>query len=674
MRILKYALVFIAFMPTISMNANDEAKGVDPKNLDLTVKPGEDFYNFACGGWMKNNPIEAQYSRFGTFDQLGENNRKQVKDLIQNLSKQKNANGSLAQKIGDLYMLGMDSIRLNKEGSASINEDLMVFEKAKRNDFTALIAKSHSGIGSPFFGIGIMSDLKNSNVNAMYLSQSGMALGDRDYYLNSDANTKKIQKAYMKYLEDLFTLAGYKSARAKKAAKNVMSVETELAKVAMSREEQRDYSTQYNKRSIADLKKKYSNIDWDVYLKGINLPQVDTVIVSQLKTLEKVNSMLKEFPEESIKDYLAYNYLGTAANYLSDSFVNNEFEMFSKALSGKKEQQPRWKRAVSVPNGLLGEAVGELYVEKYFPAQSKARMLKLVGNLKKSLADHIANLSWMSDTTKINALVKLNSVNVKIGYPDKWRDYTGMTIDPSQSYWANIKKAIEFETAYQFSKYGKPVDKDEWGMTPQTVNAYYDPTANEICFPAGILQAPFFDANADDASNYGAIGVVIGHEMTHGFDDQGRNFDQNGNMKEWWTKKDADKFKTLTDKLVSQFNDVKVLGDTHANGAFTLGENIADQGGLNVSYSAFLNTDEGRTTKKTDGFTPAQRFFLSYANVWAANIRDEEILRRTKIDPHSLGRWRVNATLKNINPFYEAFKITSNEPMYLAPESRVTIW
>ncbi|MEF9923456.1 MAG: M13 family metallopeptidase [Muribaculaceae bacterium] len=675
MRNLKYALLFIALTPTIFMNAKDVKKaGVDPANLDCTVAPGNDFFQYACGGWMKNNPLEGQYSRFGTFDQLGENNKTQVRELIQNLGKENNAKGSVAQKVDDLYKMGIDSVRLNKEGGNPIQEDLAKIANLNRKDLTKIIASQHNGIGAPFFGTFVMSDLKDANVNVLYMSQGGMSLGDRDYYLLNDDSSKKIRAEYLKYLQKVFSLSGYSASKAKKAATNIMKIETILAKVAMSREELRDYSKQYNARTVAELKKDYPNIDWNTYFTTIGLKDVDKMIVCQLNSMAKVNELMKTLSDQELKDYLSYSIISVASSYLSDDFYQAEFDMFSKTLSGKKDMEPRWKRALSVPNGLLGEAVGKLYVEKYFAGDSKAKMLKLVNNLKTSLGEHIANLTWMTEATKINALVKLNSFIVKVGYPDKWRDYSGITIDATQSYWTNIKKAIEFESAYQYNKYYQPVDKEEWGMTPQTVNAYYNPSTNEICFPAGILQAPFFDVNADDASNYGAIGVVIGHEMTHGFDDQGRNFDQNGNMVDWWKPSDAENFKKLTDVLVAQYDSIKVLGDVHANGTFTLGENIADHGGLRVSYTAFKKTLQGMKDTKTDGLTPDQRFYLAYANVWAANIRDEEILRRTKMDPHSLGKWRVNAALRNVQPFFDAFSIKAGDPMFLAPENRVTIW
>lgn len=675
MKNLKYALLFIALTPTIFMNATEtKPSGVNPANLDTSVKPGDDFYQYSCGGWMKNNPLKGEYSRFGTFDQLAETNKEQVNGLIEGLGKENHPFGSVAQKVGDLYKMGIDSVRLNKEGASPIKEDLNKIAGMKRNDLIKTVGWMHSGVAAPFFSSFVMADLMDSDNNILYLYQSGMPLGDKDYYILNDDTNKKIRNEYLKYLEKVFTLSGYKKGEAKRAAANALKIETELAKASMSREEQRDMSKQYNLRTREQLKKDYPNINWDEYFTAIGLPDAEKISVCQLNTISAINDMFKTLKDQEIKDYLASQYLNSASEYLSDDFYKANFDMFSKTLSGKTEMQPRWKRAVSVPNGLLGEAVGELYVDKYFSGKSKEKMLELVNNLKISLGEHIASLPWMSDATKVNALVKLNSFVVKIGYPDKWRDYSGITVDPKESYWTNIKKAIEFETAYQNAKYGKPVDKAEWGMTPQTVNAYYNPTTNEICFPAGILQAPFFDANADDASNYGAIGVVIGHEMTHGFDDQGRNFDKDGNMKDWWTEQDAESFNKLAKILVAQYDSIKVLGDEHANGTFTLGENIADHGGLRVSYSAFKKTQQGKGNQTIDGFTPDQRFYLAYANVWASNIRDEEILRRTKTDPHSLGKWRVNAALRNMQEFYDAFGIKKGDPMYLDQSERVIIW
>lgn len=676
MKKLNLLLITAALMTAIPMSAGDvNMKGVSRANLDETVSPGQDFYQYACGGWMKNNPLQPQYSRYGQFDALSENSKNQLRELIQNLGKQQNVKGSVAQKVNDLYEMGMDSVRLNKERNEPVKAGLDKIAKSSRSTFIDIIAWMHgSNISSPFFGLGIQADLMNSDANLIYLGQEGMGMGDRDYYLENDPNTVKIRNEYVKYIERLFTLSGYSASAAKKVAKNVMSIETELAKVAMTREEERDMKKQYNIRTIDQIKKDYPNINWNAYFVAIGLKNVDKVDVAQLKTMATVDKMLKTLPEAAIRDYLAYNYISSAASYLSDDYVQAEFDMFSKAMSGKKAMQPRWKRALSVPNGLLGEAVGELYVEKYFPSDSKAKMLKLVDNLKRALAEHIADLPWMSEKTKVNALVKLNSFTVKVGYPDKWKDYSKVNINPAESYWTNIEKALKNRAEYELAKYGKPVDKTEWGMTPQTVNAYYNPSTNEICFPAAILQAPYFDPNADDASNYGAIGVVIGHEMTHGFDDQGRQFDQEGNMMDWWTDQDAEKFKELTDKLADQYSAITVIDDLHANGRFTLGENIADHGGLRVAYSAFKKTEEGKSDKKIDGFTPDQRFYLSYANVWAGNITSEEIRHRTKIDPHSLGKWRVNAALRNIEPFFKAFDIKAGDPMFRPENERVTIW
>lgn len=663
------------FMSCNGNSDNGKAKGVDRANLDESVVPGADFYNYACGGWMKNNPLQPQYSRFGQFDLMAENNKEQLKELIQSLSKQNNAAGTVAQKVNDLYLQGLDSVRLNEEGAAPIQADLKTINSAKKEDLMGVIVWLHSnGLASPFFNEGVDADLMNSNENALYLMESGIGLGERDYYLENDSNSVQIRNAYVDFVKKMFTLSGYEALRAEEATANVMKIETALAKVAMNREEQRDMAGQYNPRSFEQLKKDYPNINWNKLVEGLGLTDVKTVIVGQPRSFAEVNKMLGSLSEQEIKDYLSYSYIHSAASYLSDGYVDASFELFGKVMSGKKENEPRWKRALSVPNGLLGMAVGQLYVEKYFAGESKSKMLTLVDNLKTALGEHISNLTWMTDSTKQNALVKLNAFKVKIGYPDKWKDYSTINIDSKDSYWANVKKAIKWHVEDNLSKYGKPVDKDEWLMTPQTVNAYYNPTTNEICFPAGILQAPYFDVNADDACNYGAIGVVIGHEMTHGFDDQGRQFDQNGNMVDWWTAKDAESFTALTNKLVAQFDAVEVAEGVHANGRYTLGENIADQGGLRVAYTAFKKTKQGQGEDKIDEFTPDQRFYLAYANVWAGNITEQEILRRTKIDVHSLGRNRVNVTLRNIDTFFKAFGIQEGDEMFRPEGERVIIW
>lgn len=666
------ALIAMACVLSMTMNAGTP-KGVDARNLDTSVAPGENFYKYACGGWMKANPLDPQYARFGTFDQLAENSREQVKDIIMNLGTG-HKKGSIEQQVGDLYALGMDSARLNNEGYKALVDDLARIKNAKRSDFTELIAWMHNGVAGPFFDSQVMADLKHSTVNMLYFSQGGIGMGDRDYYLENDESTTKIRKAYNDYIVKSFELVGNKKAAAKKMAKNVMDIEMALAQVAMSREETRDYSKLYNIVSLADLKKDYANINWDVYFSCLGLKNVDKVCVFQLKSLAKANELLGTLKEDAVKDYLQFRLIDAASSYLSDDFVQANFDMYSKAMSGKQVNQPRWKRALNVPNTLLGEAVGQLYVAKYFPADSKKKMQKLVDNLKVALGEHIAGLTWMSPKTKVNALVKLNSFTVKIGYPDKWRDYSDINIDPAKPYWTNVLAAKQSAARYEYSQLDKPVDKDRWWMTPQTVNAYYEPSSNEICFPAAILQAPYFDPNSDDACNYGAIGVVIGHEMTHGFDDQGRSFDHNGDMVDWWTEEDAKQFQVLADKLGAQYSAEIVADDVHANGKFTMGENIADHGGLRVSYSAFKKTEQGKGDAKIDGFTPDQRFFLSYANVWAANITKEEILRRTKVDPHSLGVNRVNVAIRNLEPFFKSFDIKAGDKMYRAPEDRVAIW
>ena len=664
---------FIMALAAMTMIAGNPVKAVDRNNLDPNTAPGNNFYQYACGGWMLNNPLDPQYARFGTFDQLRENCRDQVKDIITTLGTN-NPRGSLKQKVGDLYAMGMDSVRLNKEGMAPLAEAIAAIKSLNRSQFAGAIADQHKGIGDPFFNSSVMADLKSSDDNMLYLMQGGLGMGDRDYYLDTDANTVKVRNAYSNYIQQLFQLIGYKKGNAKKAAQHVMNIETELAKVAMTREDTRDYSKLYNLTTPAQLKTDYPNINWDQYFNALNIKNIEKLCVFQPKSLAKVNEMLKNLKEEDVREYLIFKYVDAAAPYLSDAFTDANFDMYSRAMSGQQMKMPRWKHSLDVPNTLLGEAVGQLYVEKYFPAESKKKMQQLVNNLKKALGEHIATLSWMSPKTKVNALVKLNSFTVKIGYPDKWRDYSKLDIDPGKSYWENILNARRFQAEYEYAQLDKPVDKERWYMTPQTVNAYYEPSTNEICFPAGILQAPYFDPNADDACNYGAIGVVIGHEMTHGFDDQGRNFDHNGNMIDWWTAEDAAKFQELADKLGAQYSAEIVADDVHANGTFTMGENIADHGGLRVAYSAFKNTDQGKGNEMIDGFTPDQRFFLSYANVWAANITKEEMLRRTKLDPHSLGVNRVNVAIRNLEEFFKAFDIQPGMKMWRDPADRVIIW
>lgn len=652
------------------MNA-EQKRGVDRANLDPSVAPQTDFYDYACGGWMKANPLKPEFARYGTFDELRENNRVQLRELIMNLDTKNAPQGSITQKIGDLYAMGLDSLRLNIEGAQPIIGDVVAINQTPKSDVMDLLATKIGVDG--FFSTGVEADMMNSDIHAMYWSQGGMGLGDRDYYLEDSDNAKKIRDAYRTYIKTLTSLIGYDSAAQQRVADNVMEIETRLAKAAMSREELRNPAATYNPMTLDEIAAQYPNVDLRRYFAKQGITDIESVVIGQPNSLAEVNAILAEASEQAIHDYLTASYISTAADYLSDDFTDAKFKL-SQAVSGVEEPMPRWKRALGVPNALLGEAVGQLYVEKHFPQSSKEKMLTLVGNLKTALGEHINGLTWMSDTTKQRALEKLDAFTVKIGYPDKWRDYSTLKIDRRRSYWDNIKDAIKHEVDYNLSDWGKPVDKTRWYMTPQTVNAYYSPLSNEICFPAGILQAPYFNPDADPAENYGAIGVVIGHEMTHGFDDQGSQFDKEGNFANWWTAADKEKFDSLTSGLADQFDSIVVLGDTHANGRFTLGENIADQGGLRVAYTAYHNSLGDSEGGVIDGFTPDQRFFLSYANVWAGNIRDEEILLRTKTDPHSLGRWRVNGSLKNIEPFFRAFDIKEGDAMYLAPEKRVIIW
>lgn len=648
---------------------------INPANMDTTVAAGTDFYEYACGGWIKNNPLKPEYARFGTFDQLLENNQEQLRVLIEELSATPHEAGSVAGKIGALYAMGLDSTKLNADGVAPIKEELAAINAlATKSDVSKMVATLHKEGMAPFFALFVGADEKNSAMNIVQLYQAGIGMGDRDYYLLEDEGSAKMRDAYRAYINKLFTLAGSSPEQADAAVDAVMKIEKAIAEISYGREDLRDSQKNYNKLAYEDFKKIESPLDWDVYFESMGLAGLKELDAKQINFYKDMNKALQNTTVDEQKYYLAFNLLSAAAPYLSDDFVDADFEFYGKVMSGKQEQQPRWKRSLNTVNGALGEAVGEMYVEKYFPASSKEKMLTLVGNLQTALSERINGLEWMSDTTKAKAQEKLAAFTVKIGYPDKWRDYSGLEIK-DDSYWANVRRSNIFDMAYQLADVDKPVDKSRWHMNPQTVNAYYNPTTNEICFPAAILQPPFFNPDADDAVNYGAIGVVIGHEMTHGFDDQGRNYDKDGNLIDWWTAEDAVRFKERADKLVDQYDQIIVIDTLHANGRFTLGENIADHGGLLVAHQAYLNSLKGKETPAPiDGFTNEQRFFLGYATLWGQNIRPEEIRRRTKIDPHSLGKWRVNAALRNIAPFYAAFDIKEGDPMFMAPADRVVIW
>ena len=647
---------------------------INPANMDTTVAAGTDFYEYACGGWIKNNPLKPEYARFGTFDQLLENNQEQLRVLIEELSATPHEAGSVAGKIGALYAMGLDSTKLNADGVAPIKEELAAINAlATKSDVSKMVATLHKEGMAPFFALFVDADEKNSAMNIVQLYQAGIGMGDRDYYLLEDEGSAKMRDAYRAYINKLFTLAGSSPEQADAAVDAVMKIEKAIAEISYGREDLRDSQKNYNKLAYEDFKQIESPLDWDVYFESMGLAGLKELDAKQINFYKDMNKALQNTTVDEQKYYLAFNLLSAAAPYLSDDFVDADFEFYGKVMSGKQEQQPRWKRSLNTVNGALGEAVGEMYVEKYFPASSKEKMLTLVGNLQTALSERINGLEWMSDTTKAKAQEKLAAFTVKIGYPDKWRDYSGLEIK-DDSYWANVRRSNIFDMAYQLADVDKPVDKSRWHMNPQTVNAYYNPTTNEICFPAAILQ-PLFNPDADDAVNYGAIGVVIGHEMTHGFDDQGRIYDKDGNLIDWWTAEDAVRFKERADKLVDQYDQIIVIDTLHANGRFTLGENIADHGGLLVAHQAYLNSLKGKETPAPiDGFTNEQRFFLGYATLWGQNIRPEEIRRRTKIDPHSLGKWRVNAALRNIAPFYAAFDIKEGDPMFMAPADRVVIW
>ena len=661
-------------IPMMSVSAQNEKHGLDRADMDLTVNPGDDFYRYAGGGWIKNNPLKPEYSSFGVFNELAEKNRDQLKELFDNLAKEKHAKGSNGQKVTDLYALAMDSVRLNNEGATPIMQDLADLQNFNRKQLTEFIAYQHMFLCEPFFGIGVDADLANSSINTMYMSAGSMSLPDRDYYLKTDAESKKIQEKYNEYLVKMFMLAGYKKKDAQRAAKTIYNIEYRFAEASMTRAEQRDISKLYNIRTIDQLQADYPAINWARYFELMGVKNISTVILEQPKVMAVANDMMLNLKDQEIKDYVAGMIITSAANYLSDEFGETAFDFYGRTLSGQQERKVRWKRAMAIPNGVLGEAVGQLYVEKYFAGDSKEKMVKLINNLRKALAERIAGLEWMSDQTKVNALVKLNSFTVKVGYPDKWKDYSKLTIDPSKTLYDNMKAASLWSTKRNLEKYGKPVDREEWGMTPQTVNAYYNPLNNEIVFPAAILQAPFFDPKADDATNYGAIGVVIGHEMTHGFDDQGRTFDYQGNYTDWWTEEDAERFNAAAEKLAQQFDAIDLGNGEHANGHLTLGENIADQGGLRIAYDAFMKTPQAKAGEKIDGFTPEQRFYLSYGRIWAENITPEAAYMQTKSDPHSLGEYRVNATLRNIDTFFKAFDIKSGAKMWLDENDRTIIW
>lgn len=677
MKRLLFPITVFFIMTTIGCTEQGKTgmtQGLNISDMDTTVSPGESFYQYATGGWQKANPIPDEYARYGSFDKLREENQHQIQALIQELSGQDYENGTNAQKVGDLYSIGMDSVKLNSDGAEPIRPLLQkIADVVSKEDIIRVSAQLSKVVSNPFFGFSVGPDDKNSSMNIVHIYQSGIGMGDRDYYLLQNEHSQNLRAAYIKLMETQFQNTGYSEADAKKAAANVMKIETELAGAHVTKEMRRLPELNYHKLLVSELDNQVAPFAWNIYFDELGAAGIDSLNVSQIEPVKAAIAIIERDPIEVLKDYLSWKVINSAANYLSDDFVNANFEFYGRTMSGSKELRPRWRRTIDAVNGAMGEAVGQLYVEKYFPAEAKERMLNLVENLKISLGERISQLEWMSDATKEKAQEKLGTFIVKIGYPDKWKDYSSLEIK-DDSYWQNIMRASEFAWEEMMDELGKPVDRTKWYMSPQTVNAYYSPSSNEICFPAGILQPPFFYMDGDDAINYGGIGVVIGHEMTHGFDDQGRKFDKDGNLTDWWTAEDAARFDERAKVLVDFFDNIVVLDTVHANGTFTLGENIADHGGLQVAYHAFQKTDQAKKDENIDGFTPAQRFFLSYAGLWAGNVRDAEILRLTQIDPHSLGKWRVDGALPHIEAWYEAFGIDSEDPMYVPAEERASIW
>ena len=659
-----------------SCQNNQLGIGIRLENMNDSVAPGTDFYQYACGGWMKNNPLTSEYSRFGSFDVVAENNREQIRTLIEELSAQDNARGSIAQKIGDLYRMKMDSVRQNEDGCKPILPDIEAIEALdSRAAILSYMNRQQLYGGSHLIATGIGADMMNSEMNMVEIGQGGLTLGTKDYYVSDDPAMENIRQAFRQHIVKMFRLIGCDEQTATDKMNSVWNLEHRMALASRSNVELRDPASNYHKMSFEALKQDYPGLDWDEFFESQLITGLDSLSVGQPEAIKEAVAILGETPEQGLKDWMEWTLLEGAAGVLGDEVYAESFDFYGRVMSGKQQMKPRWKRSVASVNAILGEAVGQMYVEKYFPAQNKERMTQLVKNLQTALAERIDQQDWMSDSTKMRAKEKLNAFRVKIGYPDKWTDYSDMDIDPEKTLYALMKDISAWLTKDNVEKnYKKPVDRDRWYMTPQTVNAYYNPTTNEICFPAGILQYPFFDMSADDAFNYGAIGVVIGHEMTHGFDDQGCQFDKDGNFNNWWAAGDDVKFKEHTQVMVNFFNNIEVLPGLHANGELTQGENIADHGGLKIAYTAFKNATKDNPLPTVDGFTPEQRFFLAYAGVWAQNITDQEIRQLTTIDPHALGEWRVNGALPQIDAWYDAFGITEQDPMFIPKDKRVDIW
>ena len=652
-------------------SAGEKVPAIDLANLDPSISAKEDFYQYATGGWQKNHPLKPEYSRYGSFDVLRENNEIRLNELFQGLSSVKTEKGSVQQKISDLYAMGLDSTRLNAEGVNPVKPYLDALESVKDvESFVRAMADIELHGDGGCWGVYAESDMTDNSNTVLYITQSGLALGNRDYYLL--AENAELREGYLNFLKKIFTLAGDEKAEQK--AKDAFDFQMTIAEPSWSMIQQRDIEARYNPMTPEQLYKEYPALRFDAYLDAMGIPAQSKIVLEQPSYFKALNRIVAKANPRILRHYLQAQLLSGACGYISDDFTDASFDFFSAQMSGIKEQKPRWKRAMQAPNSILGEAVGEMYVAKYFPEKDKQKMLQIVKNIQKGLSEHVASLDWMSEQTKARAQEKLSSFIIKIGYPDKWKDYSTLEIDAQKSYYQNLREASLWSMRDNLSKLGRPVDKTEWGMTPQTVNAYYNPTTNEICFPAGILQPPFFNPNADDAVNYGAIGVVISHEMTHGFDDQGRLFDKDGNLNNWWTEEDAASFKAKADKLVAQFDAVQIQDGLYANGSATLGENIADQGGLRIAFTAMKNSFAGKEPKPIDGFTAEQRFYLAYAILWGQNITPQECARLTLLDVHSLGRNRVNVSLRNLQDFFDAFDIKEGDKMFRPEEERVVIW
>ena len=671
-------MMAMASITMMTMAQEPLRSGLDQTDFDTSLRPGDDFYGYACGGWVKKHPLPAAYSRYGSFDQLQENNAKRINGILAELQANTYEAGTIEQKLSDLYKLAMDSVRRNQEGVSPVMPVIKKLEAAKTKQqlLDILLERAPYG-GSNFYYAGLGADDKNATENILNIYQGGLSLGQKEYYLDNDKATANIREAFKKHIVKMFQLFGFSKSAATKKMQNIMKMETELAKVSKSRTELRDPEANYNKMTLQEFESKYPNLPLEKLMnaKGIASKYIQEMVVGQPDFMAGANALAGSMKPAEYRDVMEWDIISSAADLLSDDVVAESFDFNGRIRSGRKENHPLWKRSTSQVENVMGEALGRIYAEKYFPESSKQRMATLVKNLQIALGERIAAQDWMDDSTKVNALLKLNTFYVKIGYPDRWTDISALQIDPKKSYYENMLECDKFWNAWNIEhRAGKPVDRDDWHMYPQTVNAYYNPTTNEICFPAGILQYPFFEPTADDAFNYGAIGVVIGHEMTHGFDDQGRRFDKDGNMHDWWTEADGKNFTERTDKYADFFSAISVLPDLKANGRLTLGENLADHGGLQVAFAAYKNATKRCPLGEKDGLTADQRFFHAYAGVWANNITEEEIRNRTKSDPHSLGRWRVNGALPHIDAWYEAFGVKEGDKMYIPQSERLQLW